>query len=172
MKANVIFGAFFFLCLVSCRSPKAEAFKEAVVQKERVAFGIILDKNGPETKKLECLVKNDYKCALQVVDQQAKEFDKLITDLEGLKADDFKEGQSLKYTALNYYKALKALHFFDRKEIEQQILIHEANNHQLKMGQDSLIELARRKKSLYTKVYEQEILLSTAFKKFDIANGL
>ena len=172
MRENIFAGTFIFLSLISCKSPKAKALKQSVLNKERTAFRILLDKNGSETKKQECLVKNDYPCALAAVDMQNGEFNAIITDLESMKEDGTKEGDLLRNAAVNYYKALKELHLFDRKEIEQQMLISQLPNDKMKGAQDELIGFARQKKSFYTKVYEQEGLLIEAMKKFDDANGL
>lgn len=172
MRENILGWAFIFLSLISCQSPKAKALKQAVLNKERTVFRILLDKNGSETKKQECLIKNDYPCALKAVDTQNDEFNRIITDLESLKDEDTKEGDLLRNASVNYYKALKELHLFDRKEIEQQMLISQLPQDKMKDAQDELIILARQKKSLYTKVYEKEGLLSEAMKKFDDANGL
>jgi len=172
MRENILGWAFIFLSIISCQSPKADALKQAVLDKEQAAFRILLDKNGSETKKQECLVKNDYPCALKAVDMQNGEFNRIITDLESLKDEGIKEGDQLRNAAVNYYKALKELHLFDLWEIEQQALISQLPQDKMKDAQDELIVLARQKKSLYTKVYEQEGLLSVAMKKFDDANGL
>lgn len=58
------------ISFTSCKSWRTIEFKEAIIQKERVAFNIVLGKNGSEAHKLECLIKNDYKGALASVDKQ------------------------------------------------------------------------------------------------------
>ncbi len=171
MKLKIFLLVFVLLISNSCRSPKAANFRNNIVQKERVAFQIILGKDGSETKKLNYLVKGNFKGAIAAVDQQALEFDKLINSIEMLSSDGIQEGEPLKTAAINYYKSLKALHFFERKEIGQQELISKLDNEDPKLGQDQLIELARQKKYLYAKVYENEHLLGVALDKFDTENG-
>lgn len=171
MNFKIFLLAFLFLMINSCKSPKTKDFRESIVQEERVASQIIFGKDGPETKKLKYLAENDFKGALRAVDQQAVEFDKLIKSIKILSSDDIKEGEPLKMAAINYYQSLKELHFFDRQEIVQQQLISKLYGKDQKMAQDQLIELARQKKSLYTKFYKNENLLSIALAKFDAANG-
>lgn len=172
MKENILACALILLSFFSCESPKSEDLKQAVMDKERIAFKILLDKNGSETKKQECLVKNDYQCALAAVDTQKIEFDDIVKDLEGVSVTGVKEGELLRNAAVNYYKALQELHLFDRKEIELQSLISRVPKGNVKEGRDELIVLASQKKILYRKVYEQEHLLGEALKKFHNTNGL
>lgn len=101
---------------------------------------------------------------------QNGEFGMIIKDLESLKAERVNEGELLKDAAVNYYKALKELHLFDRKEIEQQAIISQLPKNKFKDAQDKLIMFASQKKALYTKVYEMKALLNAAMKKFDDAN--
>lgn len=171
MKIKIFLLAFVLLVINSCKSPKAAEFRESITQKERVAFQIILGKDGPESKKLSYLVKSDFKGAMAAVDEQAREFDKLIKGIKTLSSNGIKEGEPLKVAAINYYRSLKELHFFEHKEIAQQSIISKLDDNDLKMAQDELIDLARQKKLLYTKVYENEHLLSAALDKFDVANG-
>lgn len=171
MKFKIFLLALVLLISNSCRSPKTTSFRDSIVKKERVAFQIILGKEGAGTKKLNDLAKGDFQGALAAVDQQKLEFDKLIGSIGTLSTDDIQEGAPLKRAAINYYKSLLELHYFDRKDVEQQALISKLNGLDSKIAQDQLIELARQKKSLYAKVYENEYLLSNALGKFDAANG-
>ncbi|WP_312766205.1 hypothetical protein [Epilithonimonas sp.] len=171
MKFKFFLFALVLLISNSCRSPKTNSFRDSIIKKERVAFQIILGKEGSETKKLDNLVKGDFKGALAAVDQQKLEFDKLIGSIQTLSSDGIQEGESLKMAAINYYKALQELHYFDRKDIEQQALIRKLNGKEKEIAQDALIELSRQKRSLYAKVYENEYRLSNALDKFDTANG-
>lgn len=172
MKLIIFSLALLLVSFTSCTSPKVSDFRDAIIQKERAAFTIILDKNGSETQKLERLVKNDYKGALALVDQQAREFDKIINDIEALPADGIKQGLPLKDAAVNYYAALKALHYFDRKEIAQSEAILQLKNEELRAAQHRLVELARQKKALYDKVYKQERILHDALEKFNAINNM
>lgn len=171
MKFKIFLLAFLFLIANSCKSPKTNRFRETIIQKERDAFQIILGKNGSETKKLDHLAKDDYKGAIAAVDLQTREFDELIKSIEILSTDNIQEGKPLKTAAINYYKSLKELHFFDRKEIEKQESISKLNENDQIIAQDQLIELARKKKSLYSKVYRNEHLLNASLDKFDAVNG-
>ncbi|MBC9930182.1 hypothetical protein [Chitinophaga qingshengii] len=56
-----------FLLLIglgACKPRKAIALKEAITQKERVAFNIIVGNDGAGEQKLHCLLKKDYPGAL------------------------------------------------------------------------------------------------------------
>ncbi len=170
MRFGIYITAFLFIIITSCESSKAADFKESINQSERRAFKIILGKEGPGEKKLNCLVKEDYKGALTAVDQQGKEFDILINDIKKLSTKGIPNGESLKTASLEYYQSLKELHGFDRKEIEQQALLQTLNNNKLKEAQNNLIILARQKKMLYTAVYEKEALFHTAAKNFEAVN--
>jgi hypothetical protein len=172
MKSIIFSLAFLLISLTSCKSPKASDFREAIIQKERVAFVIVLGKHGSETQKLERLIKNDYKGALTLVDKQAREFDKLIKDIEALPAKDIKQGNALKNAAINYYTALKELHYFDRKEIAQSEAILQLKNEELRAAQHNLVELARQKKALYEKLYKQEGVFHDALQKFNSVNHM
>lgn len=172
MRFGIFITAFLSILITSCKSSKAADFKESFHQFERRAFEITIGKEGPGEKKLNCLVKEDYEGALAAVDQQSKEFDMLIADIKKLAIQDIPKGESLKTASLEYYQALKELHVFDRKEIEQQALLKTLKNDKLKDGLNNIMTLARQKKLLYNKVYKEEALLHTATESFEAANGL
>ncbi|RZK48518.1 MAG: hypothetical protein EOO87_20485 [Pedobacter sp.] len=171
MSFNIFITAFLFITMSSCVSPKASDFKESLAKSERKAFDIILGKEGSGEKKLHYLINNDYKGAIAAVDQQAKEFDKIINDINMLSTDGISEGEQLKTASVAYYEALKELHGFDRKEIEQQALLQTLKNNELNTATDDLMILTKHKKSLYTAVYEKEALLHKATEKFNTSNG-
>jgi len=172
MRFNILLYLFFILIINSCQSPKANAFRSTVVEKERIAFNIITSKNGTESQKLEYLVADDYKNALKAVDQQKKEFDQIILSLDSLETKDIKDASLLKNAAVNYYTALRDLHYFDRKEILQRELIYNNHSNDKKSQQDELLNLYKQKKAYFNRVYKEESLLSDALQKFDISNGL
>jgi len=172
MRFNILLYLFFILIINSCQSPKANAFRSTVVEKERIAFNIITSKNGTESQKLEYLVADDYKNALKAVDQQKKEFDQIILSLDSLETKDIKDASLLKNAAVNYYTALRDLHYFDRKEILQRELIYNNHSNYKKSQQDELLNLYKQKKAYFNRVYKEESLLSNALQKFDISNGL
>jgi len=172
MRFNILLYLFFILIINSCQSPKANAFRSTVVEKERKAFNIITSKNGTESQKLEYLVADDYKNALKAVDQQKKEFDQIILSLDSLETKDIKDASLLKNAAVNYYTAFRDLHYFDRKEILQRELIYNNHSNDKKSQQDELLNLYKQKKAYFNRVYKEESLLSDALQKFDISNGL
>ncbi|MBZ4033741.1 hypothetical protein K6T82_03125 [Flavobacterium sp. 17A] len=172
MRIGIFFlTAFLFVTISSCKSSKAADFNDSLVRAERRAFEIIVGKEGSGEKKLKYLEKDDYKNALKTVDQQAKEFDSLIADIQKLSTDGIPEGEQLKTASLAYYQSLKELHVYDRKEIEQQALLRSLKDDELKNAQDKLLTLARQKKTLYNAVYEKEALLHTASEAFKTANS-
>lgn len=167
MKFSILLTAFLFLTVISCKSSKATDFKESLDRSERRAFDIILGKEGPGEKKLKYLEKDDYKRALMAVDQQDKEFDLLIADIQKLSTDGIPKGEPLKTASLEYYQSLKKLHIFDRKEIEQQALLLTLKDNELKNAHNNLMALALQKKMLYAAVYQKEALLHTATESFE-----
>ena len=171
MKFGILLTAFLFLTMSSCQSSKAVDFKNSLEESQRRASEIILGKEGPGEKKLKCLEKDDYKGALKALELQNKEFNRLIADIKKLSTDDIPEGKPLKNAALEYYKSLKDLHVFDRKEIEQRALLRTVKNNELKNALNNIMALAREKKILYAAVYEKETLLHTAVEGFEAANG-
>lgn len=171
-KWTIFSTAFLLIALVSCKPRKAIEFREAIVQKERSAFRILLGKNSTQEKKLLCLTKNDYKGALALVDQQEKEFNSLIKEIETLPADDIKQGKELKTAALDYYVALKELHLHDRVEISNLESTLTLKDEELRAAQHRIVELSRQKQNMYDKVYEKEKVLHDATEKFNSVNGI
>jgi hypothetical protein len=172
MKPVIFSAALLLLTLVSCKPRKAIELKEAVVQKERIAFNILLDKNGPGEQKLVSLTKDDYKGALAFVDQEEKAFDQLIAEITALPADGIQQGNELKAAAADYYDALKDLHVFDRQEITQRETSAHAEGEALRAAQDSILALSRQKQDLFKKVYEKERDFHQALEKFSSVNGI
>lgn len=171
MKFSLLLPFFLLILMSSCESSKAIDFKKSLAQSERKAFDIILGKEGSGEKKLKYLTEDNYKGALAAVDQQAKEFDKLIDDIKKLSTKDIPEAASLKTASIAYYQALKELHIFDRKEITEEELLTTLKNEEHKKANDNIIALAKQKKLLYEAVYKKEALLHTATEKFNTANG-
>lgn len=160
------------ITLASCKSKRAIEFREAIVQKERVAFNILVGKSGPDEQKLECLVKEDYKGALAFLNKEEKEFDKLINDIETLPADGIQQGKELKRAAVNYYVALKELQIFDRAEITHREAAQHSEGDELWAAQKKIIALNLQKQDMYKKVYEKEKALHEALIKFNEVNSL
>lgn len=172
MRLSIFITAFLLITMSSCKSSKAVDFKESLDQYERKAFDIIVGKKGSGEKKLEYLEKEDFKGALMAVNEQATAFDSLISGIKKLSTDGIQEGEKLKNASIEYYQALKELHGFDKKEIEQQAVLQTVKDDELKDAQEKLIALARQKKTLYNAVYKKEALLHTASEAFRNANGL
>lgn len=171
-SCSIFLTAFLFITMISCNSSNAIDFKESLDQSERRAFDIIVGKKGSGEKKLEYLEKEDYKNAIKAVDQQAIDFDILMSDISKLSTDDIPEGQSLKTASLEYYQSLKELHIFDKKQIEQQAILKTLKKDELDNALNKLMELARQKKMLYNAVYKKEAILYTATQRFKAANGI
>lgn len=170
-KFGLFITVFLLITMSSCQSSEAIHFKESLDKSERQAFNIILGKEGSGEKKLEYLEKDDYKNAILQVEQQAKEFDMLIDNIKKLSTEGISKGEPLKNASLAYYTSLKELHFYDKKEIEQQALLRTLKDDKLKDSHNTLITLAKQKKTLYNEVYAKEALLHTAMKDFEAANG-
>ncbi|GGG58988.1 hypothetical protein [Epilithonimonas arachidiradicis] len=168
-KFFIIISLFF---LVSCQQRDAVDFKTKVLAQEKSAFNIVLAKDGSGSRKLEYLIKDNYEAALKMVAAQEKEFDQMINDIKVIPENDIREASVLKRSAVAYYSALKNLHLYERKEIEQRAIIQKLKNKNSEAEQKKLLDLAIQKKGLYAKVYQQEAILSAALKKFDNANGL
>jgi len=52
MKRNIFIVIFLMVGLLSCKSKKATAFREAIVRKDSSAFHILVGKEGLEEEKL------------------------------------------------------------------------------------------------------------------------
>lgn len=172
MNPIIFSAAFLLITLVSCKPQKAIELKAAIDQQERTVFNILVGKNGSEEQKLESLVKDDYKGALSFVDQQEKEFDKVIGEIAALPADGVKQGDQLKTAAMDYYGALKELHIFDRQEIAQQEISSHTDGEALRAAQHKILELNRQKQEMYKKVYEKEKAFHEVTEQFNSANGI
>lgn len=171
-KLIVIPVAFLLLSLVSCESREAIEFKETIVQKERVATDILISKDGSEVKKLECLVKEDYKGALAAINQQEKEFDEIIKDIEALPADNIKHGNELKRASVNYYTALKELHMFDRMDVENRQDLYKLKGKALDSAQNKTLELSYKKQDMFDRVFKADSVFRQTLDKFISANNI
>lgn len=168
----IISATFLLVSLVSCKSRKAIELKESIVQKERVAFNILVDKKGLASQKLESLVKDDYKGALAFLDQEEQAFNELIKEIETLPAEGIKQGNELKTAAVNYYTALKELQIFDRQEIAQREASSQIKGEELWAAQHKILQLSVQKQGMYKKLYEKEQAFYKALEKFSAVNNL
>lgn len=176
MKRTTIWMYFYVSCilisLVSCQSRKAATLNETIQQQERVAHKILLDKNGPESKKLNCLVNEDFQCALAQLDQEEQAFNGLIKSIDSLSVDGIKQGSELKKAAIDYYAALKELYTFDRTQIAHQDTLSGLKGEALQAGQHKILQLNQQKKQLFEKVYEKESIFHKEQERFNAANNM
>jgi len=147
-------------------------FKLALDMQERKVTDMLIGKNASESRKLEYLIDDDFDKALLVANEQAQAFDKVIDTVKGLSTDGLEKGLELKQSKLAYYKSLKDLHGYAKKEIMQQKLIQETEGKERSKAQNELINMAKAKQTLYDKVYKAEEELDQTSVDFDKANGL
>lgn len=162
------------LLLASCQSKKAITLKESLEKKDRIAFSILVGKNGPNEQKLNCLIKSDFGCAIAAIAQQEQEFDKLIGEIKSLETNGIKEGEALKKATADYYQAVKELQTFERLEIAQQQISNDKTNTD-KVRDEAMRkqgELLKQKQEMYKTVYQREATLGSVQKQFDAANRL
>lgn len=162
------------LLLASCQSKKAVGLKETLEKKDRIAFNILVGKNGSNEQKLNCLIKRDFKCAIEAIIKQEQEFDKLIEEISAIETDGIKEGSALKKASTNYYQAVKELQAYERLEIAQQEISNDKANSD-KIRDDAMRkqgELLKEKQKIYKTVYKREAALATAQQHFNVANRL
>lgn len=171
-KLTVLIILCLSVCLSSCNRQRAIDFKEAIVQKEQIASKMLVNEEGSEAKKLDLLIKKDFKGALAIIDQQEQEFDTLITKIEALPVDGIKRGHALKTAAMEYYGALKALQLFDREQIKNREASLHRKGDELRAVQDKDLELSLRKQELYKIVFEKDSVFYQTRQKFDEANGI
>lgn len=176
MKPITKLIVFPFICLLiglgACKPRKAIALKEAITQKERFAFNILVGDSSAEVQKLHCLIKSDYPGALAALDREEKDFNKLIDEIKSLPATDIKQGEELKTAAVDYYTELKTLQLFDRNEIKQRQLSVPLKGEELDAAQKKILELSIQKQGMYKKVYQRDSVLQQALKIFSTTHGI
>ncbi|MFX1706867.1 hypothetical protein PV783_23050 [Chitinophaga sp. CC14] len=172
MKRNIFIVIFLMVGLLSCKSKKATAFREAIVQKDSSAFHILVGKEGLEEEKLTCLIKRDFKGALRAIDKQEQAFDSIIKEITILPADGIREGTALKTAAVNYYTSVRDLQLFDRQEIAAQEAMFHTNADTVAKAQDNVLLLTKEKLKMSGVTNEKRIALDEALKKFNQANNL
>ncbi|WP_436489142.1 hypothetical protein [Chitinophaga sp. ARDCPP14] len=172
MKRHIFIIIFLMVSLVSCKSKKATEFREAIAQKERTAFQILVGKGGPEEEKLICLVNNDFSGALRAVDKQEQAFDSIIREIIALPAEGISEGAALKTAAINYYMSVKDLQVFDRRIIATQQAMHQTNADSIENAQDKLLLLQKEKLTMSGVRNEKRTALQEAIGRFNKANDL
>lgn len=162
----------FALSIISCGKQKAEAFKKEILQKQDEVTHMFIGKDGPESRKLEYLINNDYHAALSLIDTQELAFNHIIKDIESLKTENIKQAPELQKATINYFTSLKNLHLSDRKYIEQQMLSTSLKGDAQSKAQDSLLTLSKNKQPLFESVYKMEEVFADKMNAFNKANGL
>lgn len=147
-------------------------FKHVLDVQERKVTQMLIGKKGSESRKLNYLIADDFDHALNVVNEQEREFDAVLHTLKGLETADLKKAIELQNAAINYYDSLKALHMYAKKEIAQQKVISTTNGAEKDKAQDELMELAKAKQILYDNVYQTEEPFHNVLLTFEDANGL
>ncbi|CAH0168846.1 MULTISPECIES: hypothetical protein [unclassified Pedobacter] len=170
---NILFLVL-ILIVSSCQSEKAVHLKTVLEQKERVAFNIMLGKNGPNEQKLKCLIAGDFKCAQQAITKEEQAFDKIISEINSLETGDIKYGNELKLATDKYYKAVKEFEVFDRLIIaQQQISQNKTNTEKIR---DAAIrqqgQLSRDKLKMRKIINKKEQVLAEVRKQFNLLNRL
>ncbi|WP_104384352.1 hypothetical protein [Sphingobacterium sp. HMA12] len=176
MIRNVLKNIFIIIsvliALSSCKNKKAEKFDALITAKESRAFSMLVGEKGLETIKLNQLIAQEYGQALHTIDQQELVFDSIINDIKKADIVGLLEGKEVQLEAINYYRALKDLFMFSRREIVQEKLMHSGTKEQQYAAQDQLLVLARQKQVCYQQVYKSSEKLHAKRKKFEAENGL
>lgn len=176
MIRNVLKNIFIIIsvliALSSCKNKKAETFDALLTAKESRAFSMLVGENGLETIKLNQLIAKEYGQALHTIDQQELVFDSIINDIKKADIVGLVEGKEVQLEAINYYRSLKDLFMFSRKEIEQEKLMRSGTKELQYAAQDQLLVLAREKQIHYQQVYKSSEKLHAKKKQFEAENGL
>ena len=176
MIRNVLKNVFIIISaltvLSSCSNKKAETFDALLSSKETQAFSMLAGENGLETIKLNQLIEQEYDQALQTIDRQELAFDSIIIDIEKANITELAKGKEVQLEAINYYRTLKDLFMFTRKEIEQEKRMRSGTKEQQYDAQDQLLVLAREKQIRYQQVYKSSEKLHAKRKQFETKNGL
>ncbi len=160
------------IILSSCSNKKAETFNSLLSTKESRAFSMLVGEKGLESTKLKQLIAHEYGQALHTIDQQELVFDSIINDIKKADIVGLVEGKEVQLEAINYYRALKDLFMFTRKEIEQEKRMRSGTKEQQYDAQDQLLVLAREKQIRYQQVYKSSEKLHAKRKQFETKNGL
>ena len=161
------------LSLISCQSKKAAHLNTVLGSAERAVFNIMVGKNGLNEKKLKCVIDGDFKCALQMVDEEEQAFNKIINNINAAETNDIKYGNALKKAAVSYYKAVKQLEVFDRHEIIVQQQSQKANTEQLRDNATTKLgQLLNSRLEMRKLINKKEKQLAEIQKQFNSVNRL
>ncbi|WP_293741898.1 hypothetical protein [uncultured Pedobacter sp.] len=137
-------------------------------------FNIMVGKNGPNERKLRCIIDGDFKCALQAVDDKERAFNTVINKINAVETNDIKYGNDLKKAAISYYNALKQFEISDRQEIALQQLSHDKTN--TAQVRDSAmakqLQLLNKKQKMRQLIDKEESKLAEIQKQFNSVNHL
>ncbi|SDG43512.1 hypothetical protein SAMN05421827_106210 [Pedobacter terrae] len=163
---NILFILLIF-GLTSCQSKKAIHLNTVLVRAERTVFNIMVGKNGPNEKKLQCLIDGNFKCALQAIDDKEQAFNAVINEINSVEINDIKYGNALKKAAISYYDAVKQVEISDRQEIVLQQLSQDKTNtvkvrdsamakqHQLLNKKQEMRQLISKKENKFAEIQKQ-----------------
>ncbi len=174
MVQRNIFFTLLVCCLISCQSKKAVQLNTVLANSERAVFNIMVGKNGPNERKLKCIIAGDFKCALQAVNDKEHAFNQIINEINVVETSGIEHGNDLKKAAVNYYNALKQLEISDRREIALQQLSQDKNTtaqvrDQVLAGQRQLLNKKLEMRKLINK---KENKLAEIQRQFNLVNHL
>lgn len=160
--------------LSSCQSKKAAQLNTVLVHAERNIFNIMVGKNGPNEKKLKCLIDGNFKCALQAVDDKKKAFNQVINEINAVETKDIEYGNELKKAAISYYDAVKQVEISDRQEIVLQQLSQD-KKHTVQVRDSAMAkqwQLLNKKMEMRKLITKKETKLAEIQKQFNLVNHL
>ncbi|SHF79495.1 hypothetical protein [Chryseobacterium vrystaatense] len=162
-----------FTVLYSCSDKKAEGLKELLDKNESQVSAMLIGEKGFESAKLEHLIARDYTKALNIIEKEEAEFNRIIKEIKNVNTDGIKMGKEVRQTSIDYYQALKDLFMFSRKEIKQeQLMRYGKSDKEIHEAQDQMTELGRQKQQLYQKVFKADEKRFTVQKQFETENNL
>lgn len=172
MKLYLLIPVLFLLSLAGCKPQKAIDFKASILHLEDSAKNIVLAKESIEEKKLQYLIKHDFKGAMLAVQKEEQAFNDLLKEIQAIPADGIKLGDSVKIAATEYYTILRDVFTHDKKEIPFRELAYASNPQTVSMANDRLLELTKEKLKLHEIVNQKDEALQNALKRFSTVNGI
>jgi len=170
---NILFILLIF-GLTSCQSKKAAHLNTVLLQAERTVFNIMAGKNGPNEKKLECIINGDFKCALQAIDDKEQAFNKVINEINTVETNDIEYGNDLKKAAISYYDTVKQVEISERQEIAlQQLSQDKTNKEEVRdSAMAKQLQLMNKKSEMRKLINKKETKLAEIQKQFNSVNHL
>ncbi|WP_145856470.1 hypothetical protein [Pedobacter suwonensis] len=170
---NILFILLIF-GLTSCQSRKATHLNTVLVRAERTVFNIMVGKNGPNERKLQCLIDGNFKCAMQAIDDKEQAFNAVINEISSVEINDIKYGNALKKAAISYYDAVKQVEISDRQEIVLQQLSQDKTN-TVKVRDSAMAkqyQLLNKKQEMRQLISKKESKFAEIQKQFNSVNHL